>query len=79
MCNYMGNEAWVDQLDTRFGPEFQKSRPLPWVTIDSNTLAGTVRSAGGSGATAGNVTFVTVYDAGYVFVSEYNYDAGIVC
>ena len=39
----------------------------PWVTTESGVLAGTVRTAGGDGETAGNVTFVTVHEAGCVF------------
>jgi carboxypeptidase C (cathepsin A) len=66
MCNYIGNERWVDALETKFSKEFQKSTPLPWVTIEDSRVAGLVRSAGGGGETAGNVTFVTVYEAGHM-------------
>jgi cathepsin A (carboxypeptidase C) len=64
MCNYLGNERWVNDLETKFTSEFQKSTPLPWVAEGSSKVAGVVRSAGGQGTTAGNVTFVTVYEAG---------------
>jgi cathepsin A (carboxypeptidase C) len=37
---------------------------LPWRTIESGDVAGEVKSAGGSGATAGNITFVNVHEAG---------------
>ncbi|KAJ7819506.1 carboxypeptidase C [Mycena leptocephala] len=52
MCNFMGNERWLESI--------------PWVTAGSGKLAGAVRSAGGKGFTAGNVTFVTVFEAGHM-------------
>jgi hypothetical protein len=66
MCNYIGNERWVNELETDFKEEFQSSTALPWVTIKDNKVAGEVRVAGGDGSTAGNVTFVTIFEAGYV-------------
>ena len=39
-------------------------KPIPWITEDSQEVVGTVRSAGGKGFTAGNVTFVVVHEAG---------------
>jgi len=61
-----GNERWLEELDTVFHKEFASAKTEPWITIESATEAGTVRSAGGSGNTAGNVTFVTVHEAGSV-------------
>jgi carboxypeptidase C (cathepsin A) len=66
MCNYMGNERWVEQLDTIFTDEFSTATTEQWVTIGSGKIAGTVRSAGGGGSGAGNVTFVTVYESGHM-------------
>ncbi|OJA18680.1 hypothetical protein AZE42_08631, partial [Rhizopogon vesiculosus] len=63
MCNYMGNERWVEQLDTVFLDEFSTAPTEQWVTMNSRKMAGTVRSAGGAGSGAGNVTFVTVHEA----------------
>ena len=64
MCNFMGNERWVSKFDNVFHEEFASSSPTPWVIKGSRRVAGTVRTAGGSGLTAGNVTFVTVHEAG---------------
>jgi carboxypeptidase C (cathepsin A) len=64
MCNYIGNERWVNELETKFTTEFQATTPLPWVTLKGGKVAGVVRAAGGGGVTAGNVTFVTVYEVG---------------
>ncbi|KAF9067341.1 carboxypeptidase C [Rhodocollybia butyracea] len=61
-----GNERWVEQLETKFHSEFSTAESIPWVTIQDGVLAGTVRSAGGSGFTAGNVTFVTVHESGHM-------------
>lgn len=66
MCNYMGNERWVEQLDTIFLDEFSTATTEQWVTMRSGKVAGTVRSAGGGGSGAGNVTFVTVHESGHM-------------
>ncbi|KAJ3488119.1 hypothetical protein NLJ89_g11648 [Agrocybe chaxingu] len=64
MCNYMGNERWVEALPTKFSEEFVKTKPIPWVTTETGRTAGSVRSAGSAGFGAGNVTFVNVFEAG---------------
>ncbi|KAJ7147304.1 carboxypeptidase C [Mycena filopes] len=66
MCNFIGNERWLDVLDSSFKDEFVAAKSIPWITAGSGTLAGSVRSAGGKGFTAGNVTFVTVFEAGHM-------------
>ncbi|KAJ7260949.1 carboxypeptidase C [Mycena haematopus] len=66
MCNYMGNERWLEVLDSSFQNEYVAATSIPWVTAGSGKLAGTVRSAGGKGFTAGNVTFATVFEAGHM-------------
>ncbi|KAG1731604.1 Alpha/Beta hydrolase protein [Suillus paluster] len=66
MCNYIGNERWVEQLDSIFLDEFSTAETEQWVTMRSGKVAGTVRSAGARGSGAGNVTFVTVHDAGHM-------------
>ncbi|THG96311.1 hypothetical protein EW026_g5506 [Hermanssonia centrifuga] len=66
MCNFIGNEAWVSKLEHKFHAEFEKSVSTPWITLGSGKIAGEVRSAGGDGFTAGNVTFVQIYEAGHM-------------
>ncbi|KZT27650.1 serine carboxypeptidase [Neolentinus lepideus HHB14362 ss-1] len=66
MCNYMGNERWVTALEHNFHSEFVAAKSLPWITTESGRIAGEVRSAGGGGFSAGNVTFVNVHDAGHM-------------
>ncbi|KAJ7657895.1 carboxypeptidase C [Mycena polygramma] len=66
MCNYMGNERWLEVLDSSFQSEFAAAESIPWITADSGKLAGAVRSAGGKGFTAGNVTFVNIFEAGHM-------------
>lgn len=61
-----GNEAWVEQLEHKFHKEFKEAPSIQWVTTGSGRVAGEVRAAGGSGFGAGNVTFVNVYEAGFV-------------
>ncbi|KAI0330115.1 carboxypeptidase C [Cubamyces sp. BRFM 1775] len=65
-CNYIGNERWVEQLENKFHEEFAKTPKQPWLTLDKGELAGWVRSAGGDGFTAGNVTYVQVHAAGHM-------------
>ncbi|KAG2356240.1 Alpha/Beta hydrolase protein [Suillus spraguei] len=62
VCNYTGNERWVEQLNSVFFDEFSTASTEQWITMSSGKVAGTVRSAGGFGA--GNVAFVTVYESG---------------
>ncbi|EKM61756.1 uncharacterized protein PHACADRAFT_248586 [Phanerochaete carnosa HHB-10118-sp] len=66
VCNFMGNEAWVEEFGNKFHDEFAKSVEKPWFTLESGRQAGVVRSAGGDGFTAGNVTFVQVHEAGHM-------------
>jgi cathepsin A (carboxypeptidase C) len=64
MCNFMGNERWVSKFDNVFHEEFASSKPTPWTIKHSDRVAGTVRTAGGNGHSAGNVTFVVVHESG---------------
>ena len=64
MCNFMGNERWVSKFDNVFHEEFTSSESVPWIIEGTERVAGTVRIAGGDGFTAGNVTFLTVHEAG---------------
>ncbi|KAJ7223041.1 carboxypeptidase C [Mycena pura] len=72
VCNYMGNERWLEVLDSSFKSEFAAATPMPWIIASADATgapsrpAGQVRSAGGGGFTAGNVTFVTVFEAGHM-------------
>ncbi|KAF8265772.1 serine carboxypeptidase [Lactarius quietus] len=66
MCNYIGNEAWVEKLENKFHKEFEDAPSIPWVLEHSGRVAGEVRAAGGGGLGAGNVTFVNVHDAGHM-------------
>jgi len=67
MCNFIGNEAWLQELESKFQEEFLFADSLPWTTLEANKLVGSVRTAtGGSKASAGNVTFVTVFEAGHM-------------
>ncbi|THH07889.1 hypothetical protein EW145_g3072 [Phellinidium pouzarii] len=66
MCNFIGNEAWLTAFDSQFHDEFSVAETLPWVTSASSKLAGSVRSAGSTSTSAGNVTFVTVFEAGHM-------------
>ena len=60
----MGNERWVSKFENIFHEEFLSSEHVPWVIEHSGRVAGTVRTAGGGGRTAGNVTFLAVDEAG---------------
>lgn len=66
MCNFIGNEQWLEKLETKFNGEFQQAEKQPWITLDGGKIAGQVRTAGATELTAGNVTYVEVYDAGHM-------------
>ena len=66
LCCLQGNAAWVENLDNPFHEEFKEAPYIQWVNARTGRVAGEVRAAGGSGFGAGNVTFVNVYEAGYV-------------
>lgn len=72
-----GEEQWVSKLESKFLAEFSETPAAPWTTLDSGTLAGVVRSAGGGGRTAGNVTFVTVHEAGFVYFLLYESETNV--
>ncbi|KAG6330315.1 hypothetical protein ID866_8775 [Astraeus odoratus] len=66
MCNYLGEERWLEVLDTQFLDEFLDAPTEIWTVKHSKKPAGTVRSAGGDGFRAGNITFVAVHEAGHM-------------
>ncbi|KAJ9110119.1 hypothetical protein QFC19_001790 [Naganishia cerealis] len=62
MCNFIGNEQWVEVLATKYLEEFQNSTATPFIDSDKKET-GYVRSAGKG---AGNVAFMAIYDAGHM-------------
>jgi len=66
MCNAIGNFEWVYALDNVFGDEFRSKKSEKYVTLINGTTAGEVRTAGGKGLTAGNLTYVQIYEAGHM-------------
>ncbi|KAJ7035925.1 serine carboxypeptidase, partial [Mycena alexandri] len=60
-CNYIGNSRWVAEFPSVHKDAFSKAEFLPWTV--SNRQAGVVRSAGEG---AGNVTYITVFEAGHM-------------
>ncbi|KAJ7708631.1 serine carboxypeptidase [Mycena metata] len=61
VCNYMGNSRWVAEFPSVHKVAFNEAEYLPWTV--SNRQAGVVRSAGEG---AGNVTYITVFEAGHM-------------
>ncbi|KIM59125.1 hypothetical protein SCLCIDRAFT_27552 [Scleroderma citrinum Foug A] len=49
VCDYMGNERWLEVLLTKFYDEFLDAPTEIWITTQSKKPAGTVRTAGGDG------------------------------
>jgi len=68
MCSFIGNEAWVEALESPFKEEFSRSQGLPWTPWGAVGAAGRVRTAGnGAGIeTAGNLTFIEIFEAGHM-------------
>ncbi|KAJ7721945.1 Alpha/Beta hydrolase protein [Mycena maculata] len=70
MANYMGNERWVENLDTEFKSQFLVAKGTPWSVPGTSEIAGQVRSAGGVDGSGGNITFVTVFEAGHMVAHD---------
>ncbi|KAJ7039865.1 carboxypeptidase C [Mycena alexandri] len=70
MANYMGNERWVESLETKFKSQFAAAEGKPWSVPGAKEIAGQVRSAGGGEGTGGNVTFVVVFEAGHMVAHD---------
>jgi hypothetical protein len=61
---HKGIEDYVERLPTgRLQSEFAAAEAKPWA-LKSNRTAGYVRAAGASDFTAGNQTFVAIFEAG---------------
>ncbi|KZV76370.1 hypothetical protein PENSPDRAFT_646398 [Peniophora sp. CONT] len=63
MCNSIGNERWVEDLEHKFHKEFVAAKSKLWMSDATGRIAGEVRVAGKG---AGSVTFVQVYEAGHM-------------
>ncbi len=59
-----GVERWMLQLEHIFHLDLMNAPALEFIANDTGEVGGRVRKAGESGA--GNVTFVQIYEAGYV-------------
>ncbi|KAF7350509.1 Carboxypeptidase [Mycena venus] len=70
MANYMGNERWVENLDTKFKSQFVAAEGQPWSVPGAKEITGQVRSAGGGDGSGGNITFVTVFEAGHMVAHD---------
>jgi cathepsin A (carboxypeptidase C) len=54
----------MEALDSQFQSEFLQAASEPMVLASSGKPTGRVRTAGSDGETAGNYTFVEVFEAG---------------
>jgi len=64
MCNFMGIEAWMERLESPFQADFTAAKSVNWTMGDKSV--GIVRSAGGAAHSAGNYTFVQMFDSGHM-------------
>jgi len=65
-CNALGQSRWVEKLPSIFHREYAQSPTLAWRVNSTGGAAGTVRTVGGDSSTAGNITFVTIQEAGHM-------------
>lgn len=63
-CNALGQSRWVEKFSSFFHDEYAQAPTLSWRV--NGQVAGTVRTAGGDGTTAGNITLVTIHEAGHM-------------
>jgi len=64
MCNFMGNEAWMEKLDSSFKDAFVSADAKEWFV--GGSPVGLVRSAGASANFIGNYTFIRVFNSGHM-------------
>ncbi|KAI0800534.1 alpha/beta-hydrolase [Fomes fomentarius] len=64
ICNHIGVERWMIQLEHKHHVAFSNAPLLPFITELTGDVGGKVRSAGGPGA--GNVTYVQIFDGGHM-------------
>lgn len=65
-CNALGQSRWVENLPSVFHKEYAQTPTLAWRIKSTGEVAGTVRAVGGDGTTAGNISFVTIHEAGHM-------------
>lgn len=61
MCNSLGNERWVEKLETSFSKEYRSAKKEKWTSIKGKDAL--VKKAGKG---FGNVAFVTIPEAGHM-------------
>jgi cathepsin A (carboxypeptidase C) len=66
MCNFKGNLEWVEDLDNVFKAEFNAAKTNPYVLLGGKKQKGEVKVAGAQGFTAGNLAYVSVFEAGHM-------------
>lgn len=59
ICNWVGNQRWVRDMDWAGKEEFNKSPLKQWIPTTMNKAAGEFQSARG-------LTFMRVYEAGHM-------------
>ncbi|KAG8915829.1 hypothetical protein FRC01_003494 [Tulasnella sp. 417] len=62
----VGYLQWMTNLDSVFREEFMVAPMLPWAITKNSTMAGEVKAAGGKTNSAGNFTYVSVFEAGHM-------------
>ena len=65
-CNALGQSRWVEQLPSVFHKGYTQTPTITWRAESTGEVVGTVRTIGGDGTTAGNITFVTIHEAGHM-------------
>jgi len=65
-CDFMGSFEWMNQLESPYTKEFRSLNNTVWKNKDGKAV-GEVRATGDNGGkTAGNFTWLRVYDAGHM-------------
>lgn len=65
MCNYVGNQQWMEALENPFQEEFNAAKLVPYVTLKGkkNKKVGSIKVAGPG---AGNLTYISIEGAGHM-------------
>ncbi|KAF8750098.1 peptidase S10 family [Rhizoctonia solani] len=64
-CNYMGAFEWMYKLDSKYAKEFRPLNNTVW-TLNGKAVGEVRASADESGKTAGNFTWLRIYEAGHM-------------
>jgi len=65
ICNWMGNQAWVEQMEWSGQEAFNKAKDVPFMLPDGKSY-GVGKSSKGKEKNGGTLTFLRIYEASHM-------------